>query len=441
MDRARRIIKDGAIAINENKIVGVGKTDELIAKYKGEKIIDAEKMVVLPGFINTHTHFYETLLRGLGDNYQLFDWLHKIVYPITANLRKEDVYYASLLSCLELIRTGCTCTMDNHFHRKTYDDCLRAMLDIGIRGIEAREHVDMDRWNLLPPELVEDSEKQMKDNVRLLKKWHGKGNGRLHVWFGMRWPPFCSNEILETAYDLSREHGVGITMHLHGGEEEVRRWKEETGYSPIQYYNKNVKILGPNLLAVHCAWTDDEDIQVLKESATKVSHCPISNMYFGSGIASIPKMLKRGIPVGLGVDGAANNDNQDMLELMKVTALLHRAFALDPSAIDAKKVLEMATIDGAKALNLENEIGSIEPGKKADVVLINLKRANTIPIRVPSQLVYCAKGSNVDTVIIDGEVVLENGKIKTVNEEEILEKAQKLSDELLERCGVIECVH
>ncbi|MEM3507503.1 MAG: amidohydrolase [Candidatus Bathyarchaeia archaeon] len=438
LDQKRSIFKDGAIAIEGNKIIEVDKTEKILKNYKGEKFIDAKGKAVLPGLINTHNHLFQTLMKSLGDDMKLFDWWPKVIGPLSVNLRKESCYYAALIGSIELIKSGCTCTLDNHYPFPVpglADECIKAFMDIGIRAVEAMGSQDRDKpYFPIPKELIMDTEEALKENARLIERWNGKANGRLHVWLGPGAPFTCSDDLLEKAYELSIKYNVGITTHLHESKDEVTRWKEETGYTPIQYYDKKIKFLDSNLLAVHCVWLDDEDIRILAKHNVKVSHNPVSNMYLASGIAPILKLIKAKVIVSLGVDGAASNNNQDMFELIKTTALLHKVSSLDPLAITAEKVLEMATIDGAKALMLESEIGSIEPGKKADIILIDLKQANMVPLnRLVSQIVYCGKSYNVNTVIIDGKIVMENKVIKTINENEVIEKAQKVADELIER--------
>jgi 5-methylthioadenosine/S-adenosylhomocysteine deaminase len=438
-DQKRSIIKDGGIVIEGNKIIEVDKTEKVLKNYTGEKLIDAKNKVVLPGLINTHNHLFQTLMKSLGDDMKLFDWWPNVIGPLSVNLRKESCYYAALIGSIELIKSGCTCTLDNHYPfpiPELADECIKAFIEVGIRAVEAMGSQDREKpYFPIPKELIMDTEEALKENVKLIERWNGKANGRIHVWFGPGAPFTCSDELLEKAYELSKKYGVGITMHLHESKDEVIKWKEETGYTPIQYYfHKGLRILNSNLLAVHCVWLDDEDIKILAKKKVKVSHNPISNMYLASGIAPIPKLIKAGVIVSLGVDGAASNNNQDMFELMKTTALLHKVASCDPMAITAEKVLEMATIDGAKALGLENEIGSIEVGKKADIILINLKEANMTPLnRIVSQLVYCGKSYNVNTVIIDGKIIMENRQLKSINENEVIEKAQKVADELIER--------
>ncbi len=402
MDDKKRTIQDGAVAVEENRIVGVGKTEDIAGNYKADHVIDAKNKAILPGLISTHTHLFQVLMRSLADDMALFDWWPNVVAPLSVHLKKDHCYYAALSGCLELIRSGCTCSMDDHYPLPVPglpDECMKAFVDIGIRGIQALGTTDVEKpYFRMPKELLMDKDEAMEENVNLIKRWNGAANNRIGVWFGTDSPFDCSDELLEKAHDLSKEYGVGVCCHLHECEDEIIEWKKETGLSPIQYYNKKIRFIDSNLLAIHCVWLDDEDIRILREKNVKISHNPMSNMYMGHGIAPIPKLIKSGLVVSLGVDGAASNNNQDMFEVLKTTALLHKAASHDPLAITAEKVLEMATVDGARSLSLEKEIGSIDIGKKADVILINLKEPNMIPLNnVTSQLVYCGRASNVDT--------------------------------------------
>ncbi|MCD6513793.1 MAG: amidohydrolase family protein, partial [Candidatus Odinarchaeota archaeon] len=229
----------------------------------------------------------------------------------------------------------------------------------------------------------------------------------------------------------------GITIHLHESKREVEQWKQQFGTSPLQYYYEKLpEFLGPDVLGVHCVWMDEKDIKIMKEKDIKVSHNTISNMYLASGVAPVPEFLKNGIVVSLGVDGAASNNSQDFMELIKATALLHKVARVDPQAITAKQVLRMATIDGARAVLMENEIGSIEKGKKADIIIFDLNNIQMRPVNNPlSQVVYCGKSWNVETVIVDGNIIMENRVIKGVDEQELIWKVQELADDLVEKAG------
>lgn len=441
MDDKRRVIPDGGVAIESNRIVDVDSTNRLIKKHNADKVVDADHKVILPGLVNTHTHLFQTLMKSLADDMTLFEWWPKVIGPLSIHLQRNHCYYAALSGCSELIRSGCTCTMDNHYAHPTKglaDECIKAFTDIGIRGIEAVGTIDAQRsYYPIAQELLMNTEQAISENVRLIEKWNKTANGRIHVWFGTESPYDCSDELLEKAHDLSKKHNVGVSCHLHECDEEVNNWKKETGLTPIQYYDKKIRFLDSNLLAVHCVAVDDHDIEILSSRNVKVSHNPVSNMYLANGVSPVPRLLQSGITVGLGVDGAASNNNQDMFELMKMTVLLHKVVRRDPLAITAEKVLRMATIDGAKTLGLEKEIGSIEPGKKADIILVNLQESNMVALNnIPSQIVYCGKASNVDTVIIDGSIVMENKILKTIDENMVLRKTQEMSDDLIARADM-----
>ena len=444
VDPQRRMIKDGAIAIEGDKIVAVGKTEEITKKYKkAEKVIDAKNCAVIPGLINTHTHLFQVLLRSLGDDLKLFDWWPNMVGPAAVHMENEDVYWSALTGSMELLKSGCTCTMDNYYPHPKWgltDECLKAFTEIGIRAVEAVGGTDKSVPYFPPPKaLVKNTDSIIKEIVRLIKEWNGKADGRVKVWFGGGAPFANTDELLEKEYDNAKKYGVGICTHLHETMDEVNQWKKEYGgLSPIQYYyKKGIRFLGSNVVGIHCVWMDAEDLKIMAETDTKVSHNPVSNMYLASGTCPVPKMLDMGITVSLGVDGPASNNGQDMFELMKSTALLQKVSTCNPTAITAEKVLELATIDGAKSLMMNKEIGSIEVGKKADIVIVDLKAANIAPVnRVASQLVYCAKASNVDTVIVNGKVVVEKGRLKTMKESKIIENVQRVTDELVMRAGL-----
>jgi len=437
MDENKRLIPDGAVAVADGKILAVGKTETVTGNFTANRTMDAKGKAVLPGLINTHTHLFQVLMRSLGDDMSLFDWWSKTVAPLSGRLRKEHCYYAALLGSLELIKSGCTCSVDNHYAFPVpglADECIRAFVDLGIRGVEAMGTMDTDRpYEQVPRELKMETDHAIQENIRLIREWNNRANGRIKVWFGTDAPPTCTDELLQRAHDLSKEYKVGMCCHIQESHDEVTNWKKETGLTPIQYYDKTIDFLDSNLLAVHCVWVDQEDIRILSRKHVKVSHNPVSNMYLANGIAPLPDLLRAGITVGLGVDGAASNNNQDMFEVIKETALVHKAVSHDPTAICAQKVLEMATIDGAEGIGMRNEIGSIEPGKKADLVLINLNDVNMVPLNnLVSQLVYCGRAQNVDTVMVDGNLIMENRVVKTVDETAVVERVQQLATDLMQ---------
>ncbi|MBS7648823.1 MAG: amidohydrolase [Candidatus Bathyarchaeia archaeon] len=439
MDKDRRILIDGAIAIQDGKILEIGRSSDLGAKYSDSKaVIDAKGKILLPGLVNTHVHLFQTLLKSLGDDLKLFDWCVECINPVVSALSDEDCYYGALAGCFEMIKSGITCASEFHyvFTKLTLgDQIVKAMLDSGIRGIVSRGFLDTDAAGIVP-NLVEKKEDALKRSEEFARNWNGKGNGRIHIGLAPGPPPWGSPELLAGTRELSNRLGLPIAIHIAETLDEVESVKSLHKMRPIEFLNK-VGILGPDVLAVHCVWLSDREIRILKGTGTKVSHNPVSNMYLASGIAPVTRMLEANIVVGLGTDGAASNNALDMFETMKVAALLQKVSNLDPTALTAEKVLEMATIDGAKALGLESEIGSIEVGKKADLIIVDLKKMNTTPInRVVSQLVYCAKGENVDTAIVDGNVIMEGRKLTKVDELSLIEKVQKISDRLSERSGI-----
>ncbi|MEM2896159.1 MAG: amidohydrolase family protein, partial [Candidatus Bathyarchaeia archaeon] len=286
LDQKRRTIKDSGIVVEGNKIIDIDKTENVLKNYKAEKVIDAKDKAVLPGLVNTHNHLFQTLMKSLGDDMKLFDWWPKVIGPLSVNLRRESCYYSALIGCIELIKSGCTCTLDNHYPfpvPRLADECIKAFIDIGIRAVEAMGSQDREKpYFSIPEELIMDTEGALKENSELIERWNGKADGRIHVWFGPGAPFTCSDELYEKAYELSKKYSVGITTHLHESRDEVVKWKEETGYSPIQYYDKKIKLLDSNALAVHCVWLDDEDIRILANRDVKVSHNALSNMYLAS---------------------------------------------------------------------------------------------------------------------------------------------------------------
>jgi len=441
MDKNKRVIDDGAIAIVDDKIVAVDKTSRVEQKYKSEKVICGKGRIVLPGFINTHDHLFQTLLRSMGDDMNLNDWWPNTVGPITPYLTKKDMYYAALTGCIELIRSGVTANLDYQYANPRpliAEGVLEAFLQIGIRGVLGRGYSDVDMFDFgLPDDIIESTEQALSDTETLLKRWHGKANGRIKIWLAPGAPFANSDENLAKTREFANKYGIGITMHIQEARAEVDTWKEHFGTTPVQYYAKKVpELFGPDFISVHSVWLEPEDIKIFAKTGVTVSHNTNSNMYLSSGVAPVPEMLKQGIPVSLGVDGAASNNSKDFFEMLKNTVLMHKVHTLNPTILTSVDVLEMATMGGARSLMMEKEIGSLEVGKKADLSIFDYTMANMVPLNRPmSQIVYCGKAANIETVIIDGRIIMENRVIKTVNEEEVLRKTQKITEDIHERAG------
>ena len=443
MDKKRRIIKSGAVAIEDDKIVAVGKTEALKKEYNNsDKVIDANGNILMPGLVNTHTHLFQSLGKNLGTDVDLLSWFKAAWAPLVEGLRDEDYYNAVKLGCLEAIKTGTTTILGYEHalnaHPRAVDKVIRALLESKIRAILGYGYQDTGEEIGAPKIALRETSEIIHDLERILKIYNESStNDMLKIWLAPGTINWLSDELIKETKRLAEEYNTGITIHMDETRAEYEYSKRTRGFSEIGYAYK-LGLLGPKTLAVHTVWADDDGINLLAKTDTKVSHNPISNMYLASGVAPIPKMLANGITVGLATDGPTSNNNHDMFDVIRVTPLLHKVTNLDPLALSAEKTLEMATIMGARAVLMEDLIGSIEVGKKADLIILTLKNPNVIPITYhPAAIVYSASSENVITTIINGEVLMENKRILHMNEEEILKNAQKSLERILDRSGKI----
>lgn len=437
MDPGRRIFDPGYILVRDGAIAGVGPAAQLPPGVA--RALDASGKVVLPGFINTHTHLFQTLLKGPGDDRQLEEWFRSVVGPASCELTEEDCYRAAVVGCLEAIRSGTTTVKDfmyTHPRPRLSDAVIRGMVDTGVRGVFVRGYIDYGEAYGVPRPLIQPLDEILGDGERVVKRYHGAENSRIQVRFGpcMIWS--CTTEGLQATQRLADDLGVGLTMHIAETPFSVSNAMERFGVGDLAILER-IGFLDSPTLAVHCVHLTERDLRILKARGVAVSHNPTSNMYLASGVAPVPQMLLAGIPVGLATDGPASNNNQNMIQALKFGALLHKVHTLDPTAITAEQTLEMATIGAARALGIDDRVGSLEAGKRADVVILDLRTVFAAPVHHPvSSLVYAAIGSEVETVVIDGRIVMEDGRILTVPEEEALRNAQRASEELLERARV-----
>lgn len=438
VNEEREVLFDGAIAIENDRIVDIGKSEVLESKYNdAKKIIDGYGKVVFPGFINTHNHLFQVLLKGLGDDMALGDWLNNMMFPAAKFLNEEDTYHAAMLGCMEGLRSGVTTMVDYmHTHNRAglTDGIIKAYKELGIRGVIGRGCIDLG----IHKELIEDVETVEADLRRLFGKHHNSENGRIKLCVAPSSMWAISEDMGKMLWKIVKEYDSYFTVHISETEFAREMTKKVHGEIDIKLLEK-WGIVGPEVIAVHCVHVNDEDMEMLKNNDIKVSHNVASNMYLASGVAPVPEMLKKGISVSLGVDGAASNNSQDIIELMKLTALQHKVKNCDPLAISAEKVLEMATIEGAKNLRLEHEIGSLEVGKKADLVIFNpMLSPKSIPLHNPvSTLVYSSSMHNIESVVVDGKIIMEDSKIKTIEDEmKVLTNAQNAAEELCKRANV-----
>lgn len=423
MGKCNKIFEDGAVVIEENKIIDVNKTNLIEKNYKGDVIIDARDKVILPGLIDLHIH--TCLLRGVCDDIPLVPYVEKFWWPYTNALKPSETHAAAMLTYCESIKSGTTCVNDIYHHMIK---CAEAAEMAGIRAVLASEATEEKSFG----------SETLRDNEKLIVEKNGAANGRIKTSVGIDWFPTSSVEFLEKARAMADKHKVGIHAHANESINEVEMNKKRHGKKPIELAY-DLGLLRPKFVGAHCVWLSNKEIRMMKETNASISHNPTSNAKLGSGIAPVPELLKAGVNVGLGHDDTSCNNNADMFEVMKYASLLQRASRLDAGIMPAKQVLEMATMNGARGLGLENEIGSIEPGKKADLILVNLKNMHFTPLilrryfNLFSHLVYSAHGEDVDTVIVDGKIVMKNRVLLNVDEAEVIERSQQACDNLLER--------
>ncbi len=413
----------------ENRKQSLLIKDDLIAEISDEiddsnvdKIIDAEGKILLPGLINTHTHLSMTLFRGLADDLSLDSWLNDHIWPMEANLNGDYCYIGALLGAVELIKSGTTTFSDMYFYM---EDVARAVEDAGIRAVLSYGMIDFGD--------AERREAEIKENMALFEACNGMADGRIKVFFGPHSPYTASEELLIKVRELADEHNIGIHIHVSETQKEINDSLDEKGLRPFEYLEK-IGFLGPDVVAAHCVWLSDEEIEIIKKHDVKVSHNPCSNMKLASGIAPVSKLIENDICVSIGTDGASSNNNLDLIEELKTASLLQKVSTLDPKVLTSDEAIEMATIKGAETLGLSDEIGSIEVGKKADIILIDTNSANMVPdsSSLSSNVVYSANGSNVDTTICNGKVLMENKKLTVLDEDEIYARAKQAIKELKE---------
>ncbi|MGA1839766.1 MAG: amidohydrolase [bacterium] len=407
-------IIDGGVAIKDDKILSVGKETDLSLKFKAKKILNMSDHIVMPGLINTHTHAAMSLLKGLADDLPLMEWLSKYIFPAEASLMSPDfVYTGTLLTGMSMIRSGTTTLADGYFFE---DAAAKAISELGMRGIMAQGILDF------PNPQYQNPKEGLKKVLDFIQKWKGSEIIRPALLCHSTYT--CSPDTLIRALQLSLDTDVLYMIHLSETKDEVDQIRQRYGTTPVRHLEK-LGAMGPHMLAVHCVWLDDEEIQIIAKHGVKVAHCAESNMKLAAGIAPVPGLLKAGVTVGIGTDGCASNNNQDMFQEMDVAAKLHKVALFDPTVMDACTVLEMATIQAAKALGLEDKIGSLEPGKKADVICLDLNQPHLVPLyNIPSQIVYAASGLDVDTVIIDGQILLQNRCFTRCDPQEIINKSK-----------------
>ena len=427
MDGARAIYQDGSVAIRGDSIAAVGKRTEIESRYRAPQVIDARDHLVLPGFINGHTHVPMTLFRGLHDDVTLNDWLYKYIFPAEAkNVNEQFVRWGTRLAAAEQIRAGVTTFADMYYFEDAIAEETKAA---GMRGVLGETLIDF-------PAPDNKSEAEMLAYTeKFLKRW--QGDPLIHAAPAPHSIYTCSQKTLQDATALARKYHAPILIHVAEMKKEWEDSKKTNGMSPVQYLEK-IGVLGPEIVAAHCIFVDEADRKLLAERGVGCVHNPSSNMMISSGVSPVPEMRAAGIAVGLGTDGPAGSNNDlDLMEEIDLAAKLAKISKMDPLALNAKAVVEMATLDGARALHMDKEIGSLEALKKADLVLISLREPNAVPMYdVYAQIAYSLKASDVDTVVIGGRVVMRDRKLLTVDEPGVLERAREYGESVKRSLGL-----
>jgi 5-methylthioadenosine/S-adenosylhomocysteine deaminase len=416
MDAEQRVIDNGEIAIRGDSILAVGPSPLFLKGVVAKETLDARGQLVLPGFINGHTHVPMTLLRGLKDDVTLDVWLKNYIFPAEAkNVNEDFVRWGTRLAAAEMIRGGITTFADMYYFEDAIAEETKAA---GMRGILGESWLDFPA-----PDNKTDAQRAAYTE-KFLQRW--QNDPLIHAAPAPHSIYLCSPKTLHDAQALARKYHAPILIHVAEIKKELDDSLKQNGVTPVQYMER-LNLLGPDIIAAHCVWVNEADRKLLAQQGVGCVHNPSSNMMLASGVAPVIEERAAGIAVGLGTDGPAGSNNDlDLMEEMDLAAKLQKITKMDPRALTARAVVQMATIEGAKAVHLEREIGSLEPGKKADLILISLDTPNAVPMYdVYSQLAYALKGGNVQTVLIGGRVVMRDRKLLTLREDEILAKARE----------------
>jgi 5-methylthioadenosine/S-adenosylhomocysteine deaminase len=425
---ARGAVLSGDLLIRGGRIASVGE-----AASGADVVIDAEGCAVLPGFVQTHVHLCQTLFRGAADDLSLIDWLKTRVWPMEAAHTAASARASARLAVAEMIKGGTTSalTMETVSHTA---EAFRVVEETGWRATVGK--CMMDKGDGVPAALHEETASSISESLALLEDWHNRAGGRIRYCFAPRFAVSCTRELLTEVARLARERGVMVHTHASENLTEIEMVERETGQRNVAYLD-SLGLTGAHVALAHCVHLDDAELSILAETGTHVAHCPSSNLKLGSGVAPVREMLERGVSVSLGADGAPCNNRLDMFTEMRTAALLQKV-AHGPDALPAWRALRLATIDGARALGLEREIGSLEAGKRADVIVVRLDRLHSTPrpADLTSAVVYSAQAQDVQSVIIDGRLLMRERELLSLDEREVIAEANREAELLRERAGV-----
>jgi len=419
MDEALTVVDDGAVAVSGQSIAQVGARADVASRYDAVEILDAGGGLILPGLINAHTHAAMTLFRGLADDLPLMEWLNDYIFPAETHLSGPVVYDGTLLACAEMIRSGTTCFCDMYLFEQ---EVARGARNAGVRAVVGEVLYDFPSPNYGPPQ------EGLRYSEQLIRDW--KGHPIIHPAVEPHAVYTCSPAYLEQIMDLALRHNVPYIIHLAESPGELEQVREKFGKTPVQHM-EDLGLLNHLVIADHSVCLTPHEIELYQSRGVKVAHCPESNMKLASGVAPVPCMLDADIAVGLGTDGCASNNNLDLFQEMDTAAKLHKVHSMDPTVMDAPSVLTMATRGSAAVLGLEHEIGSLEPGKRADIIVVDTRSPHLTPMYNPfSHIVYAARGADVRHTVINGRVVMRDRELLTLDEKRVLARAGEIAVEI-----------
>jgi 5-methylthioadenosine/S-adenosylhomocysteine deaminase len=437
MDASRHQYTRGAVLIEGDRIAAVGPSDDLVARVNAAPDAQAVTQIdlrgrwILPGLINTHVHTSQQLGRGLGDDVGLLTWLYERIWPYESSMTEADSYVSTLLCGIEQIRSGVTCFAEPG--GQFVDGMGRATTELGLRGILARSTMDMGEG--LPSNWEESTQQTLDVQIANYERWHGKAQGRIRAWFGLRTIFNNSDELITRTKALADQYGVGVHMHVAEIEEEVRFAAETRGATTVTHL-RDLGVLDDNFLAVHSVWLTDDEVQIFADHHVKVSHNPAAAMRV-LGFAKVPEMLDAGVCVALGTDGAPSNNRMTLIDEMWLASLIHKGRMLDPTVVPAQAVLAMVTCDAARALLWEDEIGALAVGKKAGLVVIDPDSAAMLPLHDPiANMVTAMHAHNVQSVMADGRWLMRDREILVVDEAAVLAEAKARAAAIARRAGI-----
>jgi 5-methylthioadenosine/S-adenosylhomocysteine deaminase len=436
MDERRTVIADGAVLVDGERIRDIGPATRLARTPGITQTIAADAHLILPGLVNAHNHAFQTLYRGLGHGRPLAEWSSQCIFPMSRWLTAAEAGSGTRLACLEMIETGTTTFVDSfyiHLDPGAFDAVAAAVADSGLRAVLGRASLD---GPVVAEEFREKPSVARGRAGAAIERWHGAAGGRIRVRPEALSERTATVEMIGALSELGRAAGTGFNMHCAESRPGRDGFRAAFGKTPLAHLHE-VGATGADVLLAHAVWMDEADIALLATTGTRVAHNPISNQYLTAGVAPIPAMLRAGVVVGLGTDGAASNNNLDMFGVMKACGLLHKVVAGDAAAVPAERIVAMATIDGAHALGLQREIGSLEPGKQADLITVSCDRPEMVPLHsVYESLVYSAVAAAVDTVVVAGRVLAEGGRARGVDRGRLFADARQAATRMASRAGL-----